>query len=314
METKDIIKILSLVTFVLIPFIVYVVILPLRRKSGFTGEMNVFASPKSDGMLLSKVPDVCSDLGNRTDCLTAKGCGWCEAAGMCMKSSHANQCESGMVMQPKIVSGFAAGGAVMPESQMCDWYKDCKSCAGASGCGWCQTDKKCKLEDRWGASGGKCRPEGAFITSSDTCNSKPDTGGPIIVGGGKPVSSELLGDTPANAVNLNSRAPAPVGAQPPAGTDLTVAASPEPVRRNMPATGAINAPGAGTVASSKKMDNVRFFTNSATTSATPGATATGTSPQVAACGTKVSFKLSELPAIETKIKDDILKVLQSTRA
>lgn len=302
---RSTIKLLFLVTFVFLPFIVFV-ILPqlntqLKKVSGFE------SGDGGDNMLLSKVPDVCSDLGNRTDCLTAKGCGWCEAVGMCMKSSHANQCESGMVMPPKTISGFATGGAVMPDSQMCDWYKDCKSCAGASGCGWCQTDKKCKPEDRWGASGGKCRPEGAFITSSYTCDSKPDTGGPIIVNGrniSAPVSSELLGDRPANEVNLSSRAPAATGAQPPAGDDLKVSASPEPAKRNMPATGAINAPGAGTVASSRKMDDVRFSNNDATT----------TNPQVSTCGTKVSFKLSELPAIEAKIKDDILKVLQSTRA
>ncbi len=295
------IKILSLVVFVLVPFIVYAIIVPLRKKSssGFQS-----GSENGDNMLLSKVPDVCSDLGNRTDCLTAKGCGWCEAAGMCMKASHANQCESGMIMPPKTISGFAAGGAVMPDP--CLLYKDCATCADATGCGWCQTDKKCKMEDRWGASGGKCRPEGAFITASNTCNSVPDTGGPIIVGGrsiSAPVSSELLDDKPANRVDLGSRAPAPIGTQPPAGQDLKVASSPEPARRNMPATGAINAPGAGTVAAAN--------TTSATKPATQAASA---SPQVAACGTKVSFKLSELPAIEAKIKDDILKVLQSTRA
>jgi hypothetical protein len=300
METRDIIKILSLVTFVLLPFIIYGIILPLQRKSGFVSGSG---SGGGDQMLLSKVPDVCSDLGNRTDCLTAKGCGWCESAGMCMKASHANQCESGMVMSPNQSSGFT-GGAVMPDSQKCNWYKDCKSCSDASGCGWCQTDKTCKLEDRWGASGGKCRPEGAFITSSNTCNSKPDTGGPIIVRGvsTEPVSSELLGNTPANAVNLSSRAPAATGAQPPSGADIQVAASPEAARRGIPATGAINAPGSGTVAAD------------ATKSATPATTAASTSPQVATCGTKVSFKLSELPAIQAKIQDDILKVLRSTRA
>jgi hypothetical protein len=297
MELGDTVSVAVLGLFIVILLFLY----DFRKhsKSGFTSG----SSGEEGGMLLSKVPDVCSDLGNRTDCLTAKGCGWCEAAGMCMKASHANQCESGMVMPTNQSSGFT-GGAVMPDSQKCNWYKDCASCAGASGCGWCQTDKTCKLEDRWGASGGKCKPEGAFITSSNTCNSVPDTGGPIIIRGNnnKPVSSELLGDTPANAVNLGSRAPAPVGAQPPSGADIKVAASPEAARRNIPATGAINAPGSGTVAAD------------ATKSATPAATSASTAPQVAACGTKVSFKLSELPAIEAKIKDDILKVLQSTRA
>jgi hypothetical protein len=295
METRDIIKILSIITFVLLPFIVYGIILPLRSKSGFVSGGN----GGQGEMLLSKVPDVCSALGNRTDCLTAKGCGWCEAAGMCMKASHANQCESGMVMSSKIVSGFA-----VDPTPKCDIYKDCASCSDTPSCGWCQTDKLCKPEDRWGASGGKCRPEGAFITSSNTCNSVPDTGGPIIIRGNNtmPVSSELLGNTPANTVNLGSRAPAATGAQPPSGADIQVAASPEAARRNIPATGAINAPGSGTVAAD------------ATKSATPAATSTSTSPQVATCGGKVSFKLSELPAIEARIKDDILKVLQSTRA
>lgn len=291
------IKILFLVTFVFLPFIVFVILPQIKKVSGFE------SGGEGGGMLLSKVPDVCSDLGNRTDCLTAKGCGWCESAGMCMKASHANQCESGMVMPPKTISGFA-GGAVMPNP--CELYKDCASCADTPSCGWCQTDKKCKLEDRWGASGGKCRPEGAFITASNTCDSIPDTGGPIIVGGrsmSAPVSSELLDDAPANRVDIGSRAPAPVGAQPPAGEDLKVASSPEPARRNMPATGAINAPPSGTVAAAATKSAIA-----------PTIMASGSGPQVASCGTKVSFKLSELPAIEAKVKADILKVLQSTRA
>jgi hypothetical protein len=297
---REIIKILFLITFVFLPFIVYIILPQLKKISGFESGESRVAKHGGDHMLLSKEPDVCSDLGKRTDCLTAKGCGWCEAVGMCMKASHANQCESGMVMPPKTISGFSA---VMPS--YCD-YKDCEKCAAAPGCGWCQTDKKCKQEDRLGSSGGYCRPEGAFITSPTTCDSVPDTGGPIIVGGrsmGAPVSSELLDDAPANRVDLSSRAPAPVGTQPPAGEDLKVASSPEPARRNMPATGAINAPGAGTVAAAA--------TKSAIAPVIPAATA---SPQVDACGTKVSFKLSELPAIEAKIKADILKVLQSTRA
>jgi hypothetical protein len=286
---RYIIKIMFLITFVFLPFIVFVILPQLKKTSGFES---------GGGMLLSKEPDVCSDLGNRTDCLTATGCGWCEAAGMCMKAHYANQCEGGMAMPPKLVSGFA-----MPEDPNCAQYKDCKACADAPSCGWCQTDKQCKNEDRWGASGNKCSPEEAFITSSDTCNSRPDNGGPIIISS-KPVSNELLGNGPANAVNLASRDPAPVGAKPPAGADLKVAASPEPARRNIPATAAINAPGAGTVASASESTQGNGTV----------ASASGSSPQVASCGTKVSFKLSELPAIEAKIKDDILKVLQSTRA
>jgi hypothetical protein len=211
---------------------------------------------------------------------------------MCMKAHHANQCESGMVMSDKGTSGFTGEAA-----QTCDQYTTCTACADEPSCGWCKTDNKCKRTDRWGASGGMCRPEASFITSSGTCNSRS------AVGGGVPVNNELLGNNPANSVNLGSRAPAPVGAQPPSGADLSVAASPESSRRNMPATGAINAPGAGTVAAD------------ATTTARPAGTAANAStPQVGTCGSKVSFKLSELPAIEAKIKNDILKVLASTRA
>lgn len=121
----------------------------LRQREAFDN----YGSPSEAGnLLLSKQPDVCPDLGLRTDCIVTEGCSWNEATGMCQRSH-------------KEAEGFAVS---MPA---CSTYTDCATCAAADNCGWCKTTSKCLTQDRFGTSGGKCTPESKFSTFPSTCSS-----------------------------------------------------------------------------------------------------------------------------------------------
>lgn len=111
---------------------------------------------ESGSMLLSKVPDLCSDLGTKTDCALGQGCVWSEATGMCMKANAEE--------------GFEA-----PITD-CSKITDCDKCAGDDDCGWCKKTGKCYNEDRFGMSGGRCNPESQFITFPSQCGNGIDFG------------------------------------------------------------------------------------------------------------------------------------------
>jgi hypothetical protein len=141
----------------------------LRQAEAFSD----YGAPGEAGdFLLSKIPDVCSDLGQRTDCLNTKGCGWNEATGMCQREHNKE--------------GFAV---TMPA---CSTYTDCATCAAADDCGWCKTTGKCLEQDRFGTSAGQCNPEGNFSTFPSTCS--PAMGPNFDIS-----ASELLGGSASSA-------------------------------------------------------------------------------------------------------------------
>lgn len=112
-------------------------------------------------------PPRCDSFGICGDCVSKKGCGWCQSTGVCVPGGalgpslgSENVCRAESWTFSKVPSSCPP-----PPSQVCGANSDCNSCLKekSTKCGWCASRGKClaqvdlvKSKCPWGLTDGMC--------------------------------------------------------------------------------------------------------------------------------------------------------------
>lgn len=266
----------------------------LRQKETFSD----YGSPGEAGnLLLSKIPDVCSDLGQRTDCINTMGCGWNEATGMCQREHS-----EGFSLQTRVssLSQLTASEGFTVTAPACSTYTDCATCAAADDCGWCKTTGKCLEQDRFGTSAGQCIPEGNFSTAPSTCS-------PVMNPNFDISASELLGGSASGSASASSPGPAPEPAIPitVSNTPKTRAECERLVNSPMPPV---------TDPALRRLHNetvAQCLTLLSGSSQSASASASAPIPPPNPANIQVQFQMEDVPSVGARIRQDIERLMRS---
>jgi hypothetical protein len=237
-----------------------------------------FGSPAGPTtLLLSKVPDVCSDLGTKTDCTmnSANGCMWSAATGMCMKAPP--------------TEGF--------QTVDCSKITDCNTCAAEGGCGWCKVTGKCLTTDRFGFSAGRCNPESEFATFPSDCtdvNFGPDAGTLLSGSSGSSVGATELIDSSTNRAmcrNLLDRA--------------------QPNVTNPDLRRQVNDLRAQCTTLLNKVASTASASTASASASAPASTAPASTAPASSAEIQVQFRYDEIPTFSERLRSDIQRLMQT---